>query len=110
MWHGQNLWIQIVYYFGYPAGILLGLLILLTLLKAGKKAMEIKSDHFAMIPIIICILYFGYGLVEVVWNPGQLILTLVFFVMHPQLTERQLPLKAEALQMEVKKEDGDMMA
>lgn len=87
MWHGQNLWIQIVYYFGYPAGVFLAVLILLTLWKAGKKIRTIKEDCYAMIPIIICLAYFSFGLVEVVWNPGQLILTLVFFVMHPQFTE-----------------------
>ncbi len=87
IWHGQNLWIQVVYYFGYPAGILLLILIALVLLKVIRKAKEIRTDSYAMLPLIICLVYFGYGLVEVVWNPGQLILALVFFVMHPQLTE-----------------------
>lgn len=87
MWHGQNLWIQIVYYFGYPAGAFLAVLIVLTLWKAARKARAIKTDLYAIIPIIVCLGYFCFGLTEVVWNPGQLILTLVFFVMHPQLTE-----------------------
>lgn len=87
IWHGQNLWIQIVYYFGYPAGVFLAVLIILTLWKAGKKAKLIRQDEFAMIPILICVLYFMYGIPEIVWNPGQLVLALVFFVMHPQLAE-----------------------
>lgn len=86
IWHGQNLWIQVVYYFGYPAGVLLAVLIILTLWKAGKKAGSIRQDRFAMIPILVCVIYFMYGITEVVWNPGQLILTLVFLVMHPQFT------------------------
>ena len=85
MWHGQNLWIQIVYYFGYPAGAFLAVLIILTLWKAGKNAKRIKADPYAVMPIVICVVYFVFGLTEVVWNPGQLVLALVFLVMHPQL-------------------------
>ncbi len=85
IWHGQNLWIQFIYYFGYPAGVFLTVLAVLTLRKAGKKARSVRRDRFAMIPIMICIIYFMFGLPEIVWNPGQLILALVFFVMHPQL-------------------------
>lgn len=88
MWHGQNLWIQIEYYFGYPAGVLLAVLIVLTLRKARRKAKEVETDALAGIPFIICVAYFVFGITEVVWNPGQLILTLLFIVMHPQLTER----------------------
>lgn len=87
IWHGQNLWIQMVYYFGYPAGILLIPLIVLTLLKTWKKAQKCPKDVFAIVPIVVCLMYFLFGITEVVWNPGQLVLTLVFFVMHPQLTE-----------------------
>ncbi len=86
IWHGQNLWIQITYYFGYPAGLLLVLLTVLALWKAGKKAGSVRRDGYAMIPFLICIVYFLFGFTEVVWNPGQLILALVFIVMHPQLT------------------------
>ncbi len=89
IWHGQNLWIQFVYYFGYPAGILLALLIIFTLWKVIRKSTTIKEDSFAMIPLIICLTFFLFGLMEVVWMPGQLILTLVFLVMHPQLTEKE---------------------
>lgn len=85
MWHGQNLWIQMVYYFGYPAGALVLLMIVFSLWKAFKKAGTIREDPYAILPIIICLAFFMFGLMEVVWNPGQLIFTLVFMVMHPQL-------------------------
>lgn len=98
MWHGQNLWIQIVYYFGYPAGMLLAILIVLVLVKVIKKAKMIKSDAYAMIPLIICLVYFSFGLVEVVWNPGQLVLALIFFIMHPQFTENCECLKSTGKQ------------
>lgn len=85
IWHGQNLWIQMVYYFGYPAGVLVLLMIVLSLRKALKKAGTIREDPYAILPIIIWLVYFMFGLVELVWNPGQLIFTFVFLVMHPQL-------------------------
>ena len=85
MWHSQNLWIQMVYYFGYPAGILVFLMLALSLWKALKKAGTLREDSYAILPIIIWLVYFMFGLVEVVWNPGQLIFTYVFLVMHPQL-------------------------
>ncbi len=86
VWHGQNLWVQTIYYFGYPAGVFLTILTILALWKAGRKAGDISEDPFAMIPIMICVVFFMFGLPEIVWNPGQLILALVFFVMHPQFT------------------------
>ena len=97
MWHGQNLWIQIEYYFGYPAGVLLAVLIILTMWKVWRKTKTVETDAFAEIPIIICVAYFMFGITEVVWNPGQLVLTLIFIVMHPQLTEKSGGL-AESIQ------------
>lgn len=85
MWHSQNLWIQMVYYFGYPAGILVGAMIVLSMRKAIRKAWRIREDAIGILPLIVCLIYFMFGLVELVWNPGQLIFTLVFLVMHPQL-------------------------
>lgn len=87
IWHGQNLWIQMVYYFGYPAGVLVAVLVMLAGWKVCRKAGEIRKDSFAIVPIIIYIAYIGFGLTEVVWNPGQIIFTLIFMMMHPQLTE-----------------------
>lgn len=84
MWHSQNLWIQMVYYFGYPAGVFLLLMIVFSLRKAFKKAGTIREDPYAVLPAVICLVYYMFGLVELVWNPGQLIFTLVFLVMHPQ--------------------------
>ena len=89
-----------VYYFGYPAGVLVLLMIVFSLRKALKKAGTIREDPYAILPIMICLVYFLFGLVELVWNPGQLIFTLVFLVMHPQLAgdaqewEEALPVRA----------------
>lgn len=87
IWHGQNLWIQILYYFGYPAGFLLVLLTVLTVFKTARSAGNILSNAYGAVPFIICLVYFLFGITEVVWNPGQLVLSLIFIVMHPQFTE-----------------------
>lgn len=86
IWHGQNLWIQMVYSFGYPAGILVAVLMVLAGRKVFRKAGNIRNDSFAIVPVLIYVAYMGFGFAEVVWNPGQLIFTLLFMVMHPQLT------------------------
>lgn len=86
IWHGQNLWIQMVYDFGYPVGVLLAVLIGFAGWEVLKKAKRVQEDLYSVIPIIIFLVYIGYGITEIVWNPGQLIFTLIFMVMHPQLT------------------------
>ena len=83
-WHAQNLWIQIGYYFGIPAGVLTIVLTIVLLYCRRKKMALQKEDAHAIIPFFMCVLYFVFGLTEVVWNPGQLIMFLMFFVQHPQ--------------------------
>lgn len=85
IWHGQNLWIEFIYRFGYPMTVLSAVLTVLVLRKACKKAGTIQTDEYAAIPLILCIAYFVYGIAEIVWNPGQLIFALMFIAMHPQV-------------------------
>lgn len=86
-WHAQNVWIQIGYYFGIPAGILLVVLTIVMLWHHGKGLKKGKENPYAIIPFFICVLFTVYGVTEVVWYPGQLIMFLIFFVQHPQLGE-----------------------
>lgn len=88
-WHAQNLWLQIAYYYGIPAGILLVVLTGVLFFYNFKKMMKNSENPHAIIPFFLCIVYFVFGIMEVVWNPGQLILFLMFFV--------QLPLKNKEL-------------
>ena len=88
-WHAQNLWIQIGYYFGIPAGILSVILSVILLVDHGKTMLRKKESIYAIIPFFICVLYFVFGLMEVVWNPGQLVMFLMFFVQHPQIAKEQ---------------------
>lgn len=82
-WHAQNLWIQIAYTYGIPAGILL-VVLTFVMLSVHKKTMEKIKAFYAVIPFFICVLTFMFGIMELVWNPGQLVMFLFFFVQHPQ--------------------------
>ncbi|MGN1149063.1 MAG: hypothetical protein ACI4TB_11595 [Lachnospiraceae bacterium] len=84
-WHAQNLWLQIAYYFGIPSGILLIVLSVVMVYYYGKLLIKQKTNPYAIIPFFMCVLCFTFGMMEVVWNPGQLIMFLIFFVQHPQL-------------------------
>lgn len=83
-WHAQNLWLQIAYYYGIPAGIIL-VALTFALLRRGYVRMQREPAPHAIVPFFMCVLCFAFGLMEVVWNPGQLIMFLIFFVQHPQM-------------------------
>lgn len=87
IWHSQNLWIQMTYSFGYPVGVLLIVLSILIWVSSFRKAMHMETNMYAILSFLVCIVYFGFGLMEIVWNPGQLVLTLIFIVQHPGLNE-----------------------
>lgn len=90
-WHAQNLWLQIGYYFGIPAGILLIVLSVVMVYYYYRRILERSKNPYAIIPFFMCILCFTFGLMEVVWNPGQLIMFLIFFVQHPQIGKDDNP-------------------
>lgn len=85
VWHAQNVWLQAAYYYGIPTGVLL-LAMTALLLRKHYRGMKTHPDNeYSLIPFFICVLFFGYGVMEVVWNTGQLILVLFFLVQHPQI-------------------------
>lgn len=92
-WHAQNLWLQIAYYYGIPAGILLVVLNIVMLYHHGRRMMADRENPYGIIPFFVCVVFTVFGLSEVVWNPGQLIMFLLFFVQHSRLTDccRKLP-------------------
>lgn len=59
VWHPQNVWIYVAYYWGIPA----------------------------VVALLLTLVFFGYGLMEIVWLPGQFILFLFLFAQHPQFGE-----------------------
>ena len=50
-----------------------------------------EDEPYAVLPFLVLSVFLLFGLTEIVWNPGQLILFLVFFVQHPQMTKVQEP-------------------
>lgn len=83
IWHAQNVWVQFAYTFGYPVGVLFVAATILIMIRAYICGKDCKKPY-GIVPVIICLTYFSYGLAEIVWNPGQYVLTLFFFVLHPQ--------------------------
>ena len=83
-YHAQNLWIQIAYTFGIPAGILF-VVMTCVLLHIYRRRMRQSKMPYAIIPYFMCVLFFVFGMMEIVWNPGQLVMFLFYFVQHPQL-------------------------
>ncbi len=87
-WHAQNLWLQIAYYYGAIAGAILILLSICITVYGYRIMKKYKDNPHAIIPFFICIVFFGFGLMDVVWNPGQLVLFLVFFT-QLRITEKR---------------------
>lgn len=88
-WHAQNVWLQIAYYYGIPTGILFVVLTFVLLRRQFISFRRNKNNLFALVPLFVCVMFFTYGIMELVWNIGQLILFLFFFVQHPQITSYQ---------------------
>ena len=88
-WHAQNLWLQIAYYYGIPAGILLVALTIVMIYYYISRCLKGRlHKRYVVLPLLFVILYFTFGLLEVVWNPGQLVFILIFLVQHPGLTRK----------------------
>ena len=84
VWHPQNLWIQVAYYYGIPAGILFSILSVLLFGKQIGAVVKHGENQYAFIPLLISIVFFLYGMTELVWTIGQMILFLFLFIQHPQ--------------------------
>lgn len=90
VWHPQNVWIQVAYYYGIPAGILFLVLTVWILGKQIRAAAGRKKNAFAIVPLFFSVVFMMYGLMEIVWLVGQLILFLFLFTQHPQFEEGEL--------------------
>lgn len=82
-WHAQNLWLEVAYRYGIPAGILFVVMTVWLLVYHSRRLMGQPDYAGAAIPLLVCLVFFGYGIMECVWNTGQYILTLFFIVQHP---------------------------
>lgn len=86
-WHAQNHWLQAAFYFGLPAGILC---LIITIWISGRSLMTAwknKKERYALLPLMVTVLFMVFGLAELVWQPGQMVLVLFFLVQHPQFNK-----------------------
>lgn len=83
VWHSQNVWVQFTYTYGFPVGVLFFVMTILLMARTYIKGKN-NQNTFGVIPFMICISFFSYGMFELVWYPGQYIFLLFFFVLHPQ--------------------------
>lgn len=88
-WHAQNLWLEVAYRYGIPSGVLLLALTAGLLAYHIRRLKETGESDRAVIPLLVCLIFFGYGTMEAVWNVGQYILTLLFVVQHPLFYPRE---------------------
>lgn len=82
-WHAQNLWLEVAYRYGIPTGILFIIVTIWLLVSHTRRLRRSEDIARAAIPLFVCLVFFGFGTMELVWNTGQYILTLFFVVQHP---------------------------
>lgn len=86
IYHAQNLWIQMIYQFGIPFGIMMFAVFMIQFVKAFRILFK-GRDFYSVLPALLYIVYFIYGLVELTWLPGYLLFTFIFLIQHPDFKE-----------------------
>ncbi len=75
-WHAQNVFLQIAFFYGIPAGLCFAVLIVWM----GKKALLaafFRKERYSLLPLLVWLVFVGFGMLECVWYPGQSILFLL---------------------------------
>ena len=78
-WHAQNIFIQMLYTYGIPAGVMF----ILLMVWYGVKSLGLlwkAEEPTVLLPGMIFVVFMGFGLLECVWYPGQAILILMYLV------------------------------
>ena len=89
VWHPQNVWIQVAYYYGIPSGVLFLILTIVIFIKQMCAVIKQKKNIYAVIALLFSLIFFIYGLTEVVWIVGQFVLFMFLFVQHPQFSDAE---------------------
>ena len=80
VWHAQNMFVQLWYYYGIPSAVLF-LAVLITLIYSSMKKAVRGKEKTGSLCCLLFIIYFAiFGLFEATWYPGQIVLLLAFFV------------------------------
>lgn len=84
IWHSQNYWIQISYMYGLPFGILMLAAFVINFIRSIKTFRSEDKKGINILPLMFMMLYFVYGLMEITWITGYIMLTLAYLLPHPQ--------------------------
>lgn len=76
-WHAQNIFIQIAFFYGLPAGVLF-ILLMAGLLLQALKLFRSSRESADILPLLCWILFIGFGMLECVWYPAQMVLFLIY--------------------------------
>ena len=76
-WHAQNVLIQVLFYYGIPAGILFAVLMAVLGIQALRAAVR-NRDTESLLLLLVWTVFMGYGMLECVWYMGQSILFLMY--------------------------------
>lgn len=80
VWHAQNMFVQLWYYYGIPSAILFLIVLCMLILGSLKKAIKEKENSLVLCCLLYIIFFGVFGLFEATWYPGQMIFLLAFFV------------------------------
>lgn len=78
-WHAQNVFLQVAFYHGIPAGICFVILMVSLGIWSIKLAANSRRRE-DILPLLVCLLFVGFGMLECVWYLGQSILLLMYLV------------------------------
>lgn len=78
-WHAQNVFLQIAFYHGIPAGICFMLLAIGLTVGALRLAVKGRKKE-DILPLLIILFFLGYGMLECVWYLGQSVLFLIYTI------------------------------
>ncbi len=89
-YHAQNVFLQAAFSYGIVAGALFLVLAFGTGFLALRRAVGGGGPE-KLLPLLVWIAFIGYGLMEVVWLPGQVVFTMFFAVQKLAMGETFLP-------------------
>lgn len=78
-WHAQNIFLQVAFYHGIPAGVCLIVLLAALGLRLFRQVVSSRQKQ-SILALFVWLVFVSYGMLESVWYLGQSILFLMYFV------------------------------
>lgn len=75
IWHEQNVFVHVIYRWGFIAGILASLCIIICVID-DYRVFKKEDNPYWVMPFLFSVVFIWVGMTEVVWLSGQFILTL----------------------------------